>query len=64
MSTDMCLSFKINSFMITCIICKLIFSQKIRDLGSVSTKKGMVSDGGGGVTMVKFFFVFLDDSCY
>ena len=61
MSTDMCSSFKINSFMITCIICKLIFSQKIRDLGSVSTKKGMVSDGGG-LPLCKLFFAFLDDS--
>ena len=29
-------------------LCKVIFSHKIQDLGRVSTKKGIVSDGGGG----------------
>ena len=28
----------------------ITFSHKIQDLGRVSTKKGIVSDGGGGVT--------------
>ena len=42
----------------------VIFSQKILNLGRVSTKKGIVSDGGGGghQRVKKNLFAFLDDS--
>ena len=41
----------------------ITFSHKIQDLGRVSTKKGIVSDGAGGHQRVKKnFFAFLDDS--